>query len=122
MKATIGKTALHEWEPASHESCSKQGVQRIVKALVLLLIVSITLPGCSSFSKQARMEHAHRKYVRKVRHEHQKEMARTADQANRPLRQPPSMSAPMTNVTLEPPPSDNVAAPAVVKDDAQPTP
>jgi len=97
-------------------------MQRIAKALAMLLIVGLTLPGCSSFSKQARMERAHRKYVRKVRHEHAKQAARAAKEANRPLRETPSMSAPMTNVTLGPLPFEEVAAPAVVNDNTQPTP
>ncbi len=88
----------------------------------MLLIVGLTLPGCSSFSKQARMERANRKYARKVRHEQAKQAAKAAEEANRPLREPPSMSAPVTNVTLGPLPSENVAAPVVVNDDTQPTP
>jgi hypothetical protein len=97
-------------------------VQRIAKALAMLLIVGLTLPGCSSFSKQARMERAHRKYVRKVRHEHAKQAANAAEEANRPLREAPLMSAPVTNVTLGPLPFEDGAAPAVVNDDTQPTP
>ena len=97
-------------------------MQRIAKALALLLIMGLTLPGCSSFSKQARMERAHRKYVRKVRHEHAKQAARAAKEANRPLREAPSMSAPVTNVTLGPLPFEDATAPVVVNDDAQPTP
>ena len=88
----------------------------------MLLIVGLTLPGCSSFSKQARMERAHRKYVRKVRHEHAKQAAKAAEEANRPLREAPSMSAPVTSITLEPSPSETVAAPIVISDDTQPTP
>jgi len=88
----------------------------------MLLIVGLTLPGCSSFSKQARMERAHRKYVRKVRHEQAKLAANAAKEANRPLREAPSMSAPVTNVTLGPLPFENVAPPDVVNDDTQPTP
>jgi hypothetical protein len=107
---------------ASHKSCSKEGVQQIAKVLAILLIVSLTLPGCSSFSKQARMERAHRKYVRKVRHEHSRQAARAAKETNRPLHEPPSMSAPVTNVTLGPLPFEDVAAPVVAKDDPQPTP
>jgi hypothetical protein len=97
-------------------------VQQIVKALAMLLIVGLTLPGCSSFSKQARIERAHRKYVRKVRHEQAKVAAKAAEEANRPLREPPTISAPVTSVTLEPLPSEAVAAPIVVSDDTQPTP
>jgi len=97
-------------------------VQQIAKALAVLLIVSLTLPGCSSFSKQARMERAHRKYVRKVRHEHAKQTARAAKEANRPLREAGLMSAPVTNVTLGPLPFEDVATPAVANDDPQPKP
>jgi len=68
------------------------------------------------------MERAHRKYVRKVRHEHSKQAARAAREANRPLREPSSMSAPVTNVTLGPLPFDDATAPVMVNDDAQPTP
>jgi hypothetical protein len=107
---------------ASHKSCSKEGVQRIAKALALLLIMGLTLPGCSSFSKQARMERAHRKYVRKVRHEQAKQTARAAKEANQPLREAPFMSAPVTNVTLGPLPFEEVAAPVMVNDNTQPTP
>jgi hypothetical protein len=97
-------------------------VQRIAKTLATLLIVGLALPGCSAFSKQARMERAHRKYVRKVRHEQAKLAAQAAEEANRPLREPPSIGAPVTTVTLEPLPSEAVAAPIVVRDDSQPTP
>ena len=97
-------------------------MQQIAKTLAVLLIVGLTLPGCSSFSKQARMERAHRKYVRKVRHEQAKQTAKAAKEANRPLREASSMSAPVTNVTLGPLPFEDVATPAVVNDDPQPTP
>jgi hypothetical protein len=107
---------------ASHKSCSKEGVQRIAKALAMLLIVGLTLPGCSSFSKQARTERAYRKYLRKVRHEQAKQAAKGAEVANQPLREAPSMSAPMTHVTLGPLPSEDVAAPVVVNDHTQPAP
>jgi len=107
---------------AAHKSCSKEGVQQIAKVLAMLLIVGLTLPGCSSFSKQARMERAHRKYVRKVRHEQAKQAAKAAKEANRPLHEAPSMSAPVTNVTLGPLPFEDVATPGVVSDDTQPTP
>jgi hypothetical protein len=88
----------------------------------MLLIVSVALPGCSSFSKQARLERAHRKYVHKVRRQHQKQTAKAVEEANRPLRQSPSMSEPMTSVTLEPLPSSNGAAPVATNDYPQPTP
>jgi hypothetical protein len=97
-------------------------VQQIFKACVLLLIVAITLPGCSSFSQQARVDRAHRKYVHKARREHQKETSKAIKEANRPLRNPPGMSAPMTSVTLDPLPSDNGPAPVATNADAQPTP
>lgn len=88
----------------------------------MLLIVGLTLPSCSSFSKQARTERAHRKYVRKVRHEQAKQAAQAAKEANRPLRETPSMSAPVTNVTLGPLPFEDVAPPVAVNDDTEPTP
>jgi hypothetical protein len=97
-------------------------VQQIFKAWVLLLIVAIILPGCSSFSQQARVERAHRKYVHKARRAHQKETAKAIKEANRPLRQPPAMGEPMTSVTLEPLPSDNGPAPVAANGDPQPTP
>ena len=97
-------------------------MQRIAKALAMLLIVGLTLPGCSSFSKQARMERAHRKYVRKVRHEQAKLAANAANEANRPLREAPSMSAPVTNVTLGPLPFEDVPAPVMVNDNTEPMP
>ena len=97
-------------------------MQQIAKALAMLLIVGLTLPGCSSFSKQARMERAHRKYVRKVRHEHAKQAAKAAKETNRPLREAPSMSAPVTNVTLGPLPFEDVPAPVMVNDNTEPMP
>jgi hypothetical protein len=97
-------------------------VQQIAKVLAMLLIVGLTLPGCSSFSKQARMERAHRKYVRKVRHEQGKQASKAAEEANRPLREAPSMSAPVTNVTLGPLPFEDVPAPVMVNDNTEPMP
>jgi regulator of protease activity HflC (stomatin/prohibitin superfamily) len=76
-------------------------VQRIIKILIPLLIVSITLPGCSSMSPQARVERAHRKYVHQARREHQKQTAQAIKEANRPLRQPPSMSDPQITAVVE---------------------
>jgi hypothetical protein len=76
-------------------------VQRITKILIPLLIVSITLPGCSSMSPQARADRAHRKYVRKVRHEQAKKVAQATKEANRPLRHPPSMSEAKITAVVE---------------------
>ena len=97
-------------------------MQRIAKVLAAILIVSVALSGCSSFSKQARMQRAHQKYVRKVRHQQAKRVAKANEEANRPLYEPSSPSAPATTITLDPPQSENVAAPVVVNDATSPTP
>jgi hypothetical protein len=81
-------------------------------------------PGCSSFSKQARREAAYRKYVRKARHNHDKQLAKATKAANRPLRQPPHLSEPKETIsTFDSNGSETVVTPTVMnRDSGQPTP
>lgn len=92
----------------------------IGKVLSALLIVSLALPGCSSFSDQARVKKAHEKYVRKMHREQAKRLVQTTTEANRPLHEPAAVSEPATTVTLEPLESEAVTNPIVVKSDSEP--
>jgi hypothetical protein len=91
----------------------------MAKVLGALLLVTFALPGCSSFSDQARVQKAHEKYVRKMRREHTERTVKATEEANRPLREPAALSEPVTTVTLEPLESENIVTPIVVKSDAE---
>jgi hypothetical protein len=65
----------------------------------VILLACMAAPGCSSFSKQARREAAYRKYVRKARHDHDKQLAKATKAANRPLRKPVFVGEPTQTIT-----------------------
>ena len=74
-------------------------VERFKTFTALLLLACMATSGCSSFSKQGRQEAAYRKYIRKVRHDRDKQMAKETNAVNRPLRQPASVSEPTQTIT-----------------------
>lgn len=94
-------------------------VERIKTFAALLLLISVAAPGCSSFSKQGRQEAAYRKYIRNVRHDRDKQLAKVNKAVNRPLRQPPHASEPKETIsTFDSSGSENVVAPIVANGDS----
>jgi hypothetical protein len=95
----------------------------------MMLIIGISMPGCSSVTKEGRRQAAVRHQIQKIQKEKRKRLAKEIKAANRPLRQPVTVSEPKTTVTLEPMGSESaaastedVAAPVVVETGASPQP
>ena len=105
---------------------------RIVKALAATLAVAMALSGCSGITPEGRRQAAVRHQIEKTKKEHAKHLAKAIKEANRPLRQPVTVSEPVTTITLEPTPWDksatasteNVAPQVIVETEAtqRPTP
>lgn len=77
-------------------------MERFKTLAALVLLASLAAPGCTSaLSKQGRQQAAYRRHVRKVQHDHQKQLAKANREANRPLHRPPELSPPVETISLD---------------------
>jgi hypothetical protein len=78
-----------------------------MKTLCVVLLLAVSVPGCSRFSKNARMERAYARHLRKAtvtRDKNLKKMTRQSAQM-RSLRNTPA-PPPVQQETVEPPPEN----------------
>jgi hypothetical protein len=55
--------------PASHNFCFPEGMlERILRAVAVILISCLVLPGCAHFTKSGRQQLAYARYVKKCSH------------------------------------------------------
>jgi uncharacterized protein YceK len=76
-----------------------------MKSICLLLVLTLSLTGCSTFSKSARDQRAYRKYVRQnqIARDKRRKQVIEHQRAEMPsLRNMPPPSEPQTNVSTSP--------------------
>ena len=54
----------------------------LIKALCLVLLLALSMPSCSRFSKSSRDQHAYAKYIKKSKAAREKERERVVKQRN----------------------------------------